>query len=499
MPKLAETLGTLPSGKVVELGQDALFRYLRDNYIKNSEEAARIAIAKQRLDFYHDRAESVFEKDLESLFKNSRVLQWRKDLLPFSQYQNITKRIVDERSAVYSEKATRTISGANEGYQDFQRVLRMDRRMRRLNQRVNLLNDVLLLFRIRDDKVAVLDIVTPDRFWAIAHPNDPTWFVGAIIEQIPRGKPHETEPHYRVIAETDTFRLDKVGRIIPETYEEHGLGRLPLILVHSDERDDGLLDGYTGRDLTSAHRAIVLLNVLMMKAQKSGTRMAVATGDTSGMARDQPMDEEGVAEAPEGVALSSLDLRADPANYIEAARSVIKQIASNYSIPESVFDLSYQATSGFEIKLKRSALAEVRRDQILDYRNVEQELAGLQSLVLTKGNHEAAFNADGWKIDFGDTEPPEEPIARLTYWEKLQKMGLANMYEMFMWMNPEATEKDAMATVDANLDLWLEKVRLFQQESASYVAPPGAMARKPTNGENRSGALREQETEEAPE
>jgi hypothetical protein len=338
---------------------------------------------------------------------------------------------------------------------------------------VNLLNDVLLLFRIRDDRVAVLDIVTPDRFWAIAHPNDPTWFVGAIIEQIPRGKPHETEPHYRVIAETDTMQLDKVGRIIPETYEEHGLGRL--------------------------HRAIVLLNVLMMKAQKSGTRMAVATGDTSGVARDQPMDEEGVQELPEGVAMSSLDLRADPANYIEAARSVIKQIASNYSIPESVFDLSYQATSGFEIKLKRSALAEVRRDQILDYRNVEQELAGLQSLVLTKGNHEAAFNADGWKIDFGDTEPPEEPIARLTYWEKLQKMGLANMYEMFMWMNPEATEKDAMATVDANLDLWLEKVRLFQQESASYVAPPGAMARKPTNGENRSGALREQETEEAPE
>jgi hypothetical protein len=456
MPKLAETLGMLPSGQGVTLTPDQLARYLNIEYIKNQREADRQKIARERLNFYHDRAERVFEKDLESLFKNSRVLAWRKDLLPFSQYQNITKRIVDEQSAVYSERAIRHISSGDETYQEFQRVIRLDNRMRRLNQRVNLLNDVLVQFRVRDD-VPVLDIITPDRFWAIAHPNDPTHFVGAIIEQIPQGSNiRELEPHYLVVSDTETFQLDKAGRPVSTSSREHKLGRIPLVLVHSDERDDGLLDPTTGRDLTSAHRAIVLLNVLMRKAQKSGTRMAVATGDTSGMAREQPLDEESSIEAPEGVALSTLDLRADPSNYIEAARSVIKQIASNYSIPESVFDLSYQATSGFEIKLKRSALAEVRRDQIIDYRSVERDLVDLQALVLSQAGSQYAFSSEGWGIDFGETEPPEDPMTRLLYFEKMMQMSLANVVEVYMWMNPEATVDEATEAVEFNQGLWLD-------------------------------------------
>jgi hypothetical protein len=468
MPRLAETLGTLPSGKVAELSGDNLRTYLVEHYISNDKEKARRAEAAKRLDFYRDQAADYIESDINTLFRNLRVREWRKAMIPFAQFQNITRRVVREISTVYAEPATRRINGANERYQDFQRLTRLDRRMRVVNQRTNLLNNCLIHFRIRGDGAPIIDVITPDRFWALSHPNDPTWFIGAIIEQVPRGqRVTDADPHYLVISDTEYFKLNKHGWPMGETITEHGLGQLPVVLSQRDPPEDQLLDATSGTDLTSAHRAIAILNVLMLKHQKAGTRLAYATGDTSGMARDQPMDEEALIEAPEGVALNTLDMGADPNNYVQAARAVIKQTAANYGIPESVFDLSYQATSGFEIELKRVGLREVRRDQLVDYRPLERELAELQSTVLLANRHPLAFAVKGWSIDFGEVETPQDPIQRLLYWDKYWSLGLVNRTEMYLHDNPEAREIEAEAAIARNDKLRFEHIRRFQQISAS--------------------------------
>jgi hypothetical protein len=472
---LNDRLGTLPSGNVARLSDDHLTSFLRDKYLASSAEKARRANATMRRDFYRGHTHAYFEDDLRTLFKNPRVFEWRKALIPFARFQNITARIVNEISTVYDEPATRTIKGANEKYKRFLRRIRMDKRMQKINQRLNLLDDLLIYPSIDPLGRDRLYIVTPDHFYAISHPNDPTCFIGAIIDQVPKGiEVREASPHYMVCDEDTWFWLDKDFRMVRDTGSQrrpHGLGRLPVILAQRDPPEDALLTGDGRSDLVSAHRAIALLNVLMLKAQKSGTRLPIATGDTSGMAREQPMDEEGLIEAPEGVALTALDLRADPDNYITAARAVIKQIAANYGIPESVFDLSYQATSGFEIELKRVGLKEVRHRQMLDFRPLEEDIADLQSRAM-KGR-EFAFSPDGWRISFGEVETPIEPMAKLLYWEKLQQMSLANIVEMYMWQNPEVKADEATRVVEANMNMYLERIRLFQQESAGVADADG--------------------------
>ena len=480
---LNDYLGTLPTGRMVRLTDDQLTSYLRERYQTSSREKKRRLNASMRLDFYLDRAMPHLEDDLRAVFRDQRVLQWRKAMLPFAQFQNLTRRVVVERSAVYSEPATRTIRKANERYQQFQRVLGMDRRMREVNRLTNLLNDVVVYPWRMVDGTPRLDVITPDRFFAISHPNDPLWLVGLIIDQTPRGMGVTTQsPHYLVVDEETYFWLDGDWRMVASKPRvRHGHGRIPMLLVHRQTPSSDLLDCSSGTDIVSAHRAIALLNVLMLKAQKAGTQMPVVTGDTSGMAREQPMDEEGILEAPEGVAVTTLDLRADPNNYITAARSVLKQLAANYGIPESVFDLSYQATSGFEIELKRIGLREVRRDQILDYRDVERELVQLQSRVMS--GSEYGFTADGWSISFGEVETPNEPLAQLQYWEKLSKMGLANVVEMYRTLNPEATEAQAINAIDRNLEMWLDKVRMYQRANASPHAPDSEMVSRPQRTE----------------
>ena len=202
---------------------------------------------------------------------------------------------------------------------------------------------------------------------------------------------------------------------------------------------------------------------MMLKHQKSGTKLPYSTGDTATMSHGQPMDEEHLFQAPEGVALATLDLGADPSSYIDTVRAVIKQIAANYGIPESVFDLSYQATSGFEIELKRTGLREIRRDQMLDFRPFEHDLTDLWSAVLKAAGSDFAFEPIGWSLDFGEIDTPQDPMAKLLYWEKLEEMGLANRVEMYLDMNPEATEAEATKAIAQNLEMRLAQMRLFQQ------------------------------------
>ena len=421
---------------------------------------------QKRLDLFRDRGRRHFEASLDQIFKNERVRKWRKDFVRFAEFQNITKRVVREISTVYSEPATREVKKANVRYQDFQRVVRFDRKMRQVNRYGNLLNHCLVWPDVVDGQ-PVMRTVTPDRFEAVAHPNDPTRAVAFILDQFPNGiEVRASDPHYLVMSEFEFFKLDTEWRLVGSPMP-HGLGRMPALLWSREEPDDCILDCTTGRDLTSAHEAVALLNTLLLKHQKSGTKLPYSTGDTATMAMGQPMDEEHLLQAPEGVALSTLDLGAEPESYINTVRAVIKQIAANYGIPESVFDLSYQATSGFEIELKRTGLREIRRDQILDFRPFERDLADLWSVVLGKAGSEYAFDPAGWSINFGEFDTPQDPSQKLAYWSKLEELGLANRVEMYLDMNPEATVEEAKAAVMANLAQRLAAIEMFQHTGAA--------------------------------
>ena len=441
---------------------DELTRHLREQYLFSEVEERRQVRAQERLDLFHDRGEDQISRLADKIFRNSKVRAWRKAFIEIACFQNITRRIIREVSAVYSESATRKVDRQQDPYAELQRTTSQDRRFRRLNQYVNLLNECWLWFDVDEfSAMPRIRVVTPDKFWAVCHPFDPSSLAAVIIRQAPNiVNPPDTMAHYLVLAPGEFFRLDGRGRMIENSRNELGISGLPGILVHRQLPEESLFDVSTGKDLVAAHHAIALLNTLLLKQQKSGTKQAYATGDTMEMANGQPLDEEHLLQVPEGVQLSVLDLGADPSNYTNAARFIIKQIAANWGMPESVFDLSYQATSGFEIELKRTALREVRRDQILDLRPVERQFAEIQSAVLTAAAHPLRFATDGWRIDFGEVETPQDPMQRLIYWEKLRQMGLTNTLDMHMVLNPEASEEDALEALIKNVQVEARRVEM---------------------------------------
>lgn len=451
-------------------GPEQQAKHLRDCYINSDAEKARQVMARKRIDLFNDNGSAQIDDMLNDVFANAKVRSLRKKFAELAAFQNLTKRIVREVSSVYSEPATRTVKSGKmlKNYRRLQRDLRLDRRMRLANQMVNLNNDVVLWFDIRDDR-PYLRVVTPDVFWAICHPSDPTYLIGVMIDQAPpkgRAKTINT-PAYFVMDDSEQFFLNEHCNEIPGSRKKHGLSRMPMLLVHRQEPSSTLLSPNPGKDIVAAHKALALVNTMMLKHQKSGTKQAVASGDLGDMAQGQPMDPEHVLQSPDGVSWQTLDLGANPDSYISVGRAIIKQIAANYGIPESVFDLSYQATSGFEIELKRTGLREVRRDQILDWRPVEEELALIMEEILSESSHPLAFNATGWSIDFGEVETPRDPMQMLGYWEKLRQMGLMNTVEMYVRLNPEADELQALAAIRDNAAIEAERVELYRRLNIS--------------------------------
>jgi len=483
---LRTALGTLPSGNVIPLTDDDITRFLREKYIFNDEEKNRQKRSHNRLKLYRDEGRGLVEEMIRALFKNLKVRSLRKEFVRYAMFQNVSKRVVREISMVYSSEALRNISNRNDAYQEVIRTTKQDRKFRNVNRYVNLLNECLVWFDIRGGD-PVIRVITPDKFYAISHPNDPTHHIGSIITIESNGiNSTDSSPAWLVITEEEFFQLDRSGRMVSNSKIKHGLGLMPAILVHREEPEDRLLDANSGEDLISAHLAVALLNTLMLKQAKSAEKVVAASGDLSTTPSDQPLDQEVVQSFGEGISLQTLDLGADPEGYIRAARAVIKQVAANYGIPESVFDLTYAASSGFEIELKRSQLLEVRQDQILDYRPVEREFVNVQSRVLTAAGHKLRFNSAGWTVNFGEVQPPRDPREMLNYFEKMRQMGLMNTAEMYLRLNPEATFEQAQLALLSNAKIESTRVQLFRALNTSPTANLGDEGQSPED----NGGLR---------
>lgn len=487
---LADVLGTLPSGRVATLSPDRVAAHLR-TFIKSDEQAARRAAMRVRIDLYRNRAKQHVAAIFDRVFSNSKVREARTKFIDYAQHNNVVRRVIREISTVYADKAARAFDSPQPAFTELERMMAFDRHMRLANRMLNLCNEIVLWPRLNmvtgDPELRVL---TPDAFFAIPHPSDPLQLAALVIDQVSLAPTNETAPYWLVVTPYEYFNLDKSARVVDGSYRVHNAGRWPMQLVHREIPTDALLDADSGNDLIAAHLAVAFLNTLILKHQKSGTKQPYAVGDLSTTATGQPVDDEVLQIFGEGVSLNTLDLVADSGAYIAATRAIIKSVAANYGIPESVYDLSYQASSGFEIELKRSGLREIRNDQLLDWRAIEADLVSLLADVLRSARHPLAFDATGSRVNFGEMEPPTDPLSRLTYWEKARQMGLMSTVEMYMQLNPEVTAEDAAAALVSIAQVESARVQLFRSLNAS----PDASIEDPGKSPQQNGAANDNAT-----
>lgn len=452
----------------------AVSRFIRDHYVKNNEEIARVASAKKRDDYFEGGGDINIVRLIEKAFSDQLTRKLRTDLVAWAKWNNVIRRVSHETATVYSEPAKRYIANGDESYQNFIEAVNLDAVMRELDQKLVYHEDVWIQYRVRQEtREPVIDVVPPSKFWAICHPKDLTRLVAIVLDQCPQGGATESAAHYRVWSDDETYQLDANCGVIQTSYQPWPLGQLPGVLatIRPPSTKGKLLAGHPASDLVAAHETVWFQNVLLLKESKSANKQTYASGDTSAAAMGQSSDTERETFLPEGVSMTAIDRGMDLAQFRENADHILERAAANHGLPPSVLH-QRDSSSGEEIHLRRIPIRENRRRRIPFLRRVERQLAKIQSAINANDLPEYAFNVDGWMVDFGEVQQPLTEPEQDAVFEHRRRLGLTDTLEEIRRRNPDIrTDEQAAEELRGHVQVETKRIEMMR----TLMALSGAM------------------------
>jgi hypothetical protein len=454
--------------EILGMGSTASWTYvgehLRDQYIKNTDDKARRSEAQKRDAYYEGAGDQYILRMIGIAFSDQLTRKLRSDLVGWAKWNNVIRRVTRELATVYSKPAVRRITNNDERYKEFAALANMDAVMRELDRKLVFHDDVWVQFRVqKETRTPVVDVVSPSMFWPVSHPRDMTQMVGVVLDQTP-ARVNRATPCYRVWTADETFMLDSECRVIVSTLEPNTLGRLPGVLasMRPASTKGKLLTEHPAADLVAAHEAVWFQNVLLIKESKSANKQTYITGDTSSTAMGQSSDTEREVMLPEGVTVQSVDRGMDLAQFRESADQIVERAAANYGLPPSLLHQK-DASSGAEVHLRRIPLHELREERVPVMRNIERELASIQSAIVANDLPEYAFTTDGWGVDFGEVQQPLSEAEQDTVFEKRRQLGLTNTLEEIRRRNPDIrNDEDAMKVLQRNVEVETARIAVMR-------------------------------------
>jgi hypothetical protein len=444
---LAETL--LPGASAQALDWSEVSAFIRTHYIGKESEKQRMQMHSRRHDLYNDNGDEHLSALIEKVFRDPKVKALRETWIGPAQYNNVLKRIVNELSTVYAEPAARSLGTDvtdknNEKYRQVQRRCRQDEQFLALEQLLNLHRALWVGFRVRNAGTKavprndlVVDIVTPEVSFAIAHTTDPTVPIALGVKiDVTYARDSRYAPAWVVWTEKERFHLDKDGFLIESSVVEHGIEPVegavgPYVFVTLEPPRCGIWPGKAGEDLVAADLSVKFAAVCLLKEMKSATKQTFVTGDMSSATRDQPMDVETMASLPEGTSIQTADMSIDINTFKEPIDHVIETTANNYGMSAGQIHQE-GAQSGDARDAQRVPLREIRLRHQHPLRFFEERFVRVQAAVLKRDLPELAFVADGFRLSFADPQTPRMPIEAMKELEEGRRLGVTSTIEWLM-------------------------------------------------------------------
>lgn len=460
-----------------------------DKSAGNPNRLRRETIA-QRIRLYRDDSKLDFERIVDIVFETHDVQEQRKKMIQVASEQNVTRRIIDEVASLYDRPAVRTLkdAAANKRFHDEANAVELDEVMQEKQRLMFLCNEVLIwrAAPIEDGAPSKLHIVTPDCFDAVPHPKDGLEVAGIVIDKAPvsilEGEARASLPHYELWDDTFRYLISGAGCLVKEdgsmatTPIEHGLKRIPGVVLHRRKPVDRILDSRAGRDITAAHLAVGLLSIMIMRLAKSqGERQPVLQGNLANVAAGQSMDGEKPLVLPPEVVASMLETRTDPSHYLDAKKDKLSSVAQTYGMSYEQF--SYQEgaaiASGKSYQVRREKLTELRLEQVRRSRRDEADVVDLMG-----------YETDGMTVDHQEQAMPSDALEEVQLLDAKMRIGLDSPVKYMMRKDPDLDRPAAIKTINENLADYARLVVLVR----ALNLPAGADAANPGNDPTLNGA-----------
>jgi len=104
--------------------------------------------------------------------------------------------------------------------------------------------------------------------------------------------------------------------------------------------------------------------------------------------------------------------------------------------------------------MRMQPLLKLRGERILIMRDVERDLAEVQSIVNANDLQAFSFKTEGWQIDFSEVTEPLSETEKDAVFEKRRQLGLTNTLDELIRRNPDlATREQAKVALDDNITI----------------------------------------------
>ncbi len=444
----------------------------------------------RRLRLYRDQARVDVEAVIDQVYETADYKLTLSRYIPYALEQNVTRRIVDEIASLYNRPALRILKDATklEQFRAEEKRLHLHEIAQGGHRLLTLCNEVLQWkYQGADDRTKIR-LVTPDTFDAIPHPKDALVEAGLLLDMAPTthltGDHKAQLPHfelwddtYRYLINANGMMVNAAGVMVPAP-EEHGLKRIPGVLLHLREPTTCLLDASHGADIESCHLGVALLNVMIMRISKSqGENQPILQGNLAAMAAGQTANGERPLMLPPEVVASVLNTKTDAGHYLAVKRDKITSVAQTYGMSYEQFSNTESGDSG--------ALYEMRREKLKEIRNESRRRAVMHEGMTVDL---MGFDSDGLRMDYQEQSMPQSASEKVALLKDKMKLGLDSPVSFLMREDPDLTREDAVRLLRDNLHDYGDLVEWVR----ALNAPVNADAENPGKTPQENGAMSQQ-------
>ena len=366
--------------------------------------------------------------------------------IPLMSY-NVTKRMVDKMSRIYTLGASRTLPEKNDEYQSLIRF--KDFKLKHIEKMTKLVGTIAVQVSWKENGngLQYFEYTPFYKFDVILDPDNPLEPKALIYPMMMPSDDSTTAPDPLYCYWDNEYKIIYSSEMKEVARYDNPYGRIPFVFFHRDHQIDNFFC-YPAFDIISVNEMINILFSEMnlgMRFQMFGQYVA------TGLYQDEKIQRAGSDEIivmPEGTELDIVSPKANVNDALKLARAMLELVAQNNHLQISFSDTNKdRPSSGIALKIKDLERFEDYQDDLEIFAHHERSLYDLEHTIALVNGFNLPFN---FGIDFNEPEYPmmvQDEIALKTW---LLENNLTTRAKLLMKYNKDLTPEQAEQEIKDN-------------------------------------------------
>ena len=416
--------------------QDLIKQSIKDMKFENNK--SRYRFIDKLLDYYQGDDTG---KYIVQYFKATAFRE-----IPLMSY-NITKRMIDKMSRIYTLGASRTLSEKNDEYQSLTRF--KDFKLKHIEKMTKLIGTIAVQVSWKENGQGLqfFEYTPFYKFDVIVSPDNPLNPIALIYPMMLPSDDSTVAPdplycywnhEYKIIYDSDMNELERY---------ENPYGVLPFVFFHRDHQIDNFFC-HPAFDIISVNEMVNILFGEMnlgMRFQMFGQYVA------TGLYQDEKIQRAGSDEIivmPEGTDLSIVSPSVNVGDALKLARAMLELVAQNNHLNISFSETNRdRPSSGIALKIKDLEKFEDYQDDLEIFAHHERSLYDLEDTIALVNGFNLPYN---FGVDFNEPEYPMMAQDEIAWNTWLLENNMTTRAKLIQKYNKDLNDYQAQAELKEN-------------------------------------------------